>query len=170
MPKAQPDQVRWRRFGDDLRRALMVAHEIARAQACPAVDAEHLALGLLDLPDCAARRVLVDLGVDLGALRADLVAAAAARCVDAVAPPDDLRLTPRAERALQIAYVEARTDCGRRGVSFESRGQIGTQHLLLGLTSPAGEVDLAALRLRGVFYGEVGEMVRRIPWPDDGTA
>lgn len=170
MPKAQPDELRWRRFGGNLRRALLAAHEIARAQACPAVDAEHLALGLLDLPDCVARRVLLDLGVDLAALRADLAAAAAARCVDTATPPDDLRLTPRAERALQIAYVEARTDYGRRGVSFEPRGHVATQHLLLGLASPAGEVDLAALRRRGVFYGEVGEMVRRIPWPEDETA
>jgi len=169
MPDAQPDELRWWRFGGNLRRALLAAHEIARAQACPAVDAEHLALGLLDLPDCAARRVLAGLGVDLGALRADLAGAAADRCVDVADPPDELRLAPRAERALQIAYVEARTDYGRRGLCFEPLGHVGTQHLLLGLASPAGEVDLAALRPRGVFYGEVGEMVRRCAEPEDET-
>lgn len=161
------DPSRARHYSGNLHRVLAVAQEIARGQACPAVDAEHLALGLLELPECAACRMLTGLRVDLSTLRAELAEAATARAGDGVDCPDELPLAPRAQRALQIAYVEARTDHARRSVGFQRHGRVGTQHLLLGLVSPAGQVDLAALRRQGVFYSEVGEMVRRLEDPSD---
>lgn len=167
MPHAYPDASHAQHYSGHLCWVLAAAQQVASAQGCPAVDAEHLALSLLDLSECAARRVLEDLGLDLAALRAELAEAAAAHCVSEADSSDEPPLTSRAERALQIAYVEARMDHGRRGIPFETCGRVGTQHLLLGLTSPTGEVALASLRRRGVFYGEVGEMVRRLDDPSD---
>lgn len=170
MPTATPDDARARHYSVHLRRVLAAAREVARAQACPAVDAEHLAVALLDEPECAARSVLSELRVNLSALRVELAAVAASRCAGDEDPPEQPPLTVRAERALQIAWVEARTDHGRRAIPFEARGRVGTQHLLLGLTSPAGEVDLPPLRRRGVFYGEVAASVRRLDDPSDEPA
>lgn len=167
MPHADPNASHAQHYSSHLRRVLAAAQQVASAQGCPTVDAEHLALSLLDLSECTARRVLEDLGLDLAALRAELAEAAAAHCVGEADVSDEPPLTSRAERALQIAYVEARMDHGRRGIPFETGGRVGTQHLLLGLISPTGEVALAPLRRRGVFYGEVGEIVRRLGDPSD---
>ena len=155
----------WRRWTPNLRRAILAAHDIASDQGCPAIEAEHLALGILHVEGCAARPTLTEMGGDIVALRPALFEQAARGACNEPTAPDDIGLDLRARRALQVGYVEARQDWGRRGRRFDDDGRVGTQHLLRGLTSPAGEVDASVLRTHGVFYGEVREILRRA---DDG--
>jgi hypothetical protein len=59
---------------------------------------------------------------------------------------------------MQIASIEARRDSASAGRPLE----VTTAHLLLGLISPTSMADLRMLRTHGVFYGEVGEILRRL--------
>jgi len=60
---------RFDRFTVRARRVLMLAQEEATRLNHNAIGTEHLLLGLVDLPDCGAARVLANLGVDLNIVR-----------------------------------------------------------------------------------------------------
>lgn len=59
---------------------------------------------------------------------------------------------------MQIAWIEARKDAATAARPLK----VSTAHLLLGLISPTSMADLRMLRTHGVFYGEVGEILRRL--------
>lgn len=85
------------------------------------VSTEHLLLGLVRESDSVAARVLEKLGVSLNRIRAEVekqLPRGDAR------PAQDMTLTPRAKRVIDLAYDEART---------LNNNYIGTEHLLLGL-------------------------------------
>jgi ATP-dependent Clp protease ATP-binding subunit ClpC len=85
------------------------------------VSTEHLLLGLVRESDSVAARVLERLGVSLNKIRTE---------VEKQLPKSDSRtsqemtLTPRAKRVIDLAYDEARN---------LNNNYIGTEHLLLGL-------------------------------------
>ncbi|MCO5296860.1 MAG: ATP-dependent Clp protease ATP-binding subunit [Fimbriimonadaceae bacterium] len=85
------------------------------------VSTEHLLLGLVRESDSVAARVLEKLGVSLNKIRAEVekqLPRGDAR------PSQDMTLTPRAKRVIDLAYDEARN---------LNNNYIGTEHLLLGL-------------------------------------
>jgi ATP-dependent Clp protease ATP-binding subunit ClpC len=85
------------------------------------VSTEHLLLGLVRESDSVAARVLEKLGVSLNRIRAEVekqLPRGDAR------PSQDMTLTPRAKRVIDLAYDEARN---------LNNNYIGTEHLLLGL-------------------------------------
>ncbi len=85
------------------------------------VSTEHLLLGLVRESDSVAARVLEKLGVSLNRIRAEVekqLPRGDAR------PAQDMTLTPRAKRVIDLAYDEARN---------LNNNYIGTEHLLLGL-------------------------------------
>jgi len=85
------------------------------------VSAEHLLLGLVRENDCVAAKVLKQMGASLTAIRAE---------VDNQVPRgdgrigDEMQLTARAKRVIDLAYDEARN---------LNNNHIGSEHLLLGL-------------------------------------
>ncbi len=85
------------------------------------VSTEHLLLGLVRESDSVAARVLEKLGVSLNKIRTE---------VEKALPrgeggkTQEMALTPRAKRVIDLAYDEARN---------LSNNYIGTEHLLLGL-------------------------------------
>jgi len=85
------------------------------------VSTEHLLLGLVRENDSVAARILERLGISLGRIRSEIerqVARGDGRL------GQDMQLTPRAKRVIDLAYDEARQ---------LNNNYIGTEHLLLGL-------------------------------------
>ncbi|MBL8047821.1 MAG: ATP-dependent Clp protease ATP-binding subunit [Chthonomonas sp.] len=111
----------WQRFTERARKVVFYAQEEAQKFGEGYVSTEHLLLGLVRESDSVASRVLERLGVTLSRIRQE---------VEKQLPRGDARtgqemtLTPRAKRVIDLAYDEARN---------LNNSYIGTEHLLLGL-------------------------------------
>ena len=111
----------WQRFTERARKVVFFAQEEAQKFGEGYVSTEHLLLGLVREQDSVAARVLERLGVGLNKIRTE---------VERQLPKSDARtnqdmsLTPRAKRVIDLAYDEARN---------LNNNYIGTEHLLLGL-------------------------------------
>ncbi|MEI6915445.1 MAG: AAA family ATPase [Armatimonadota bacterium] len=111
----------WQRFTERARRVVFFAQEEANRLGENYVSTEHLLLGLVRENDSVAARILDRLGVSLSRIRAEVerqVSRGDGRL------GQDMQLTPRAKRVIDLAYDEARQ---------LNNNYIGTEHLLLGL-------------------------------------
>ncbi len=111
----------WQRFTERARKVVFYAQEEAQKFGEGYVSTEHLLLGLVRESDSVAARVLEKLGVSLGRIRQEVekqLPRGDAR------PSQEMTLTPRAKRVIDLAYDEARN---------LNNNYIGTEHLLLGL-------------------------------------
>ena len=111
----------WQRFTERSRRVVFFAQEEAGRLGENYVSTEHLLLGLVRENDSVAARILDRMGVSLGHIRSEIerqVTRGDGRL------GQDMQLTPRAKRVIDLAYDEAR----QLGNNY-----IGTEHLLLGL-------------------------------------
>ena len=111
----------WQRFTERARKVVFYAQEEAGRLGENYVSTEHLLLGLVRENDSVAARILDRLGVSLGRIRSEIerqVARGDGRL------GQDMQLTPRAKRVIDLAYDEARQ---------LKNDYIGTEHLLLGL-------------------------------------
>ncbi|MCW3101047.1 MAG: ornithine carbamoyltransferase [Chthonomonadaceae bacterium] len=111
----------WQRFTERARRVVFFAQEEAGRLGENYVSTEHLLLGLVRENDSVAARILDSMGVSLGRIRNEIerqVARGDGRL------GQDMQLTPRAKRVIDLAYDEARQ---------LRNNYIGTEHLLLGL-------------------------------------
>jgi hypothetical protein len=111
----------WQRFTERSRRVVFFAQEEAVRLGENYVSTEHLLLGLTRESDSVAARVLDRMGVSLERLRNE-VERNVARGDGRVG--QDMQLTPRAKRVIDLAHDEARSI---------NNNYIGTEHLLLGL-------------------------------------
>jgi len=111
----------WQRFNESARRSVFFAQEEAARLGENHVSTEHLLLGLVRETDSAAAIVLMRMDIDLSRIRGDIE-----RQVTRGDGRDgqDMQLTPRAKRVIDLAYDEARD---------LNNNYIGTEHLLLGL-------------------------------------
>lgn len=128
----------WQRFTERARRVVFFAQEEAARLGENFVGTEHLLLGLTREADSVAGRVLEDLGADLEALRAD-VERQVTRGAGNLG--QDMQLTPRAKRVIDLAYDESRT---------LNNNHIGTEHILLGLIREGDGLASRVLQNRGV--------------------
>jgi len=111
----------WQRFTERARKVVFYAQEEAQKFGEGYVSTEHLLLGLVRETDSVAARVLDRLGVSLSRIRSEVekqLPRGEAR------QSQDMTLTPRAKRVIDLAYDEARN---------LNNNYIGTEHLLLGL-------------------------------------
>ncbi|HRJ27178.1 MAG TPA: ATP-dependent Clp protease ATP-binding subunit [Fimbriimonadaceae bacterium] len=111
----------WQRFTERARKVVFYAQEEAQKFGEGYVSTEHLLLGLVRESDSVAARVLDRLGVSLSRIRSEIekqLPRGDAR------PSQEMTLTPRAKRVIDLAYDEARN---------LNNNYIGTEHLLLGL-------------------------------------
>jgi ATP-dependent Clp protease ATP-binding subunit ClpC len=111
----------WQRFTERARRVVFFAQEEAGRLGENYVSTEHLLLGLVRENDSVAARILDKLGVSLQRIKSEIerqVAKGDGRL------GQDMQLTPRAKRVIDLAYDEARQ---------LNNNYIGTEHLLLGL-------------------------------------
>ena len=111
----------WQRFTERARKVVFYAQEEAGRLGENYVSTEHLLLGLVRENDSVAARILDKIGVSLGRIRSEIerqVVHGDGRLAQ------DMQLTPRAKRVIDLAYDEARQ---------LNNNYIGTEHLLLGL-------------------------------------
>src|SRR4051794_37050099 len=111
----------WQRFTERARRVVFFAQEEAARLWQNYVGTEHLLLGLVRESDSVAARILDRLGVELGRVRAE-IERQVTRGEQNIG--QDMQLTPRAKRVIDLAYEEARQ---------LNNNYIGTEHILLGL-------------------------------------
>jgi len=111
----------WQRFTERARRVVFFAQEEAGRLGENYVSTEHLLLGLVRESDSVAGRILDRLGVSLGRIRSE-IERQVTRGDGKIS--QDMQLTPRAKRVIDLAYDEARQ---------LNHNYIGTEHLLLGL-------------------------------------
>ena len=138
------------RFTQRARRALGLAQEEAQRRRHPAIDSEHLLLGLMHEEGGVARRVLQGLGVD--DQRMDEVVERL-HPAGSQSPAEHLDLSSGTKKALEQAVGEAR----RLGHRY-----IGTEHLLLGLVRLPEGLVLDVLRELGLSPEEVRRQTRRV--------
>ena len=111
----------WQRFTERARKVVFYAQEEAQKFGEGFVSTEHLLLGLARQPDSVGARALQLLGVSLERVRAEVVKQLPKG--DA-RPSQDMTLTPRAKRVIDLAYEEARK---------LKDNHIGSEHILLGM-------------------------------------
>src|SRR4030042_6869405 len=95
----------WQRFTERARRLIFFAQEEAGRLGENFVTTEHLLLGLVRENDSVAARILERMGVSLNRIRAEVerqVTRGDGRL------GQDMQLTPRAKRVIDLAYDEAR--------------------------------------------------------------
>lgn len=123
------------RFTDQSHRAVVLAQEEARRLNHDHVGTEHLLAGLLREERGTAAQVLASSGVTLDAVRGQIAALAGP---GQEPPRGHIAFTARAKKGFELALREA-TRLGQ---------QIGTGHLLLGLT---GQADCVAAQVLGAL-------------------
>ena len=118
-----PDPVKFSRFTDRAKRAVIAARQEAIRRRHDRVLPEHLILGVLHEPDGLAARALAALGVSPEAVRAALGAVLPAALPDEVTP-GHVPFDSRAMKVLELTLREALA---------LGHNYIGTEHILLGL-------------------------------------
>jgi hypothetical protein len=137
----------WQRFTERARRAIFFAQEEAGKQNINYVSTEHLLLGILRETDSAGAQVLELLGISILKVQKEIER----QCGNGDRQPgEDMQLTPRAKRVIDLAYDEAR----QLNVTY-----IGTEHLLLGLIR---EGEGLAGRVLAKFGVELSEARRAV--------
>lgn len=135
------------RFTRKAQKVLLLAQEEARRMQYPFVGTEHILLGLLREGEGVAARVLTEMGVD-----PESVLAQVRQMVEPGESPvgQEVALTPRAKRVLELAIDEARN---------LGNNYIGTEHLLLGLIREGEGIAARVLAASGVELERVRAMV-----------
>ena len=147
----------WQRFTERARRVVFFAQEEAGRLGENYVSTEHLLLGLVRENDSVAARILDRMGVSLGRIRSEIerqVARGDGRM------GQDMQLTPRAKRVIDLAYDEARQ---------LSNNYIGTEHLLLGLIREGEGLAGRVLAKLGVELERTRREVMALQDNDSGT-
>src|SRR5437660_9435573 len=111
----------WQRFTERARRVVFFAQEEAARLGENYVGTEHLLLGLIREMDSVAGRILAKMDLTAAEIRAQVEAQVTQGQGNL---GQDMQLTPRAKRVIDLAYEEARQ---------LNNNYIGTEHLLLGL-------------------------------------
>src|SRR6185312_7083209 len=119
-----PDPVKFSRFTDRARRAVIAARQEAIKHRNDRVLPEHLILGLLYEQECLAARAIAALGVSPEAARAALGAALPAALPDGKPSPGHIPFDSRTMKVMELTLREALA---------LGHNYIGTAHILLGL-------------------------------------
>lgn len=143
----------WQRFTERARKVVFYAQEEAQKFGEGYVSTEHLLLGLIRESDSVAARILEHKGISLNRIRAEVerqLPRGDAR------PSQDMTLTPRAKRVIDLAYDEARN---------ANNNYIGTEHLLLGLIREAEGLAGRVLSKLGAELQPMREIMMRFQTP-----
>jgi ornithine carbamoyltransferase len=140
----------WQRFTERARRVVFFAQEEAARYGENYVATEHLLLGLVRESDSVAGRILERLDVPLGRLRVE-IEMQVTRGHGKLG--QDMQLTPRAKKVIDLAYEEARE---------LNNNYIGTEHLLLGLVREGDGLAARVLVKQGADYERTKKAVQEM--------
>jgi ATP-dependent Clp protease ATP-binding subunit ClpC len=130
---------RFDKFTERARKVLSLAQEEAQRFQHNWIGTEHLLLGLVREREGVAAQVLLNLGVELQAIR-DAVEFIIGRR-DRIVVLGQIGLTPRSKKVIELAVDEARS---------LNHHYIGTEHLLLGLLREGEGIGAGILESLGV--------------------
>ncbi len=139
------------RYTERARRVLFFARYEATELGSPAIETEHLLLGLAREGKGLTSRVFARAQVSLESLRHEIEGGAAAR--EHAATPVEIPFGAEAKRVLAFAAEEAER---------LRHGYIGTEHLLLGLLREEGSVAATILAARGLRLPAVRDDIVRL--------
>ena len=145
------------RFTERARRVIILAQEEAKRLNHSAVGTEHLLLGIIREGEGVASKVLESLNINPERVRAEIESAIGR---GERTPYEEVPLTPRAKKVLELALDEAR----RLGHNY-----IGTEHLLLGLIREGEGVAARVLEAMGADLERVRSQVVSL-LGEEGTA
>lgn len=111
----------WQRFTERARNVIFKSQEEAQSFGEGYVATEHILLGLLQDPSTPGVRALQHMGISPKVVRDEIERQLPQGKRQ---PPQEMTLTPRAKRVIDLSYDEA------RGLNHD---YIGTEHLMLGL-------------------------------------
>ena len=142
---------RFERFSERARRVLSLAQEEAQRFNHGYIGTEHILLGLVRESEGVAARVLSNLGVELSKVRSavEFIIGKGDRPVSS----DNIGLTPRAKKIIELAVDEARR---------LNHNYIGTEHLLIGLMREGEGVAAGVLESLGVTLDKVRAETSRL--------
>ncbi|MFA5892562.1 MAG: AAA family ATPase [Candidatus Margulisiibacteriota bacterium] len=143
--KRRPSERFFDYFSDSANKILQVANEEANRLGHDHVRTEHLLLALIKAEGTASQ-VLQKLGVDLVNLFSD-VESLIGRGEGA---PQKMTLSPRAKKALELAYQAAR----ELGFNY-----VGEEHLLLGIIREGESIAAQSLHKRKVNFDKVAREI-----------
>ena len=129
---------RFEKFSERARRVLSLSQEEAQRFNHNYIGSEHILLGLVRETDGVAAQVLGNLGLDLSRVRSAVEYLIGKEESN---PQQDIGLTPRAKKLIELAVDEAR----RLNHTY-----IGTEHLLIGLMRDGEGVAAGILESLGV--------------------
>lgn len=142
----------WQRFTEEARKAVFYAQEAAQRFGDGFVSTEHLLLGSIREADSRASRLLSRANILPDLVRSEIESGLSKK--EAI-PSQDMSLTPRAKRVIDLAYEEARN---------LNHNYIGTEHLLLGMLKEDDGLAQRVLARLGVTL----EAIRRLVLDEDG--
>jgi hypothetical protein len=137
----------WQRFTERARRIVFFAQEEAARLGENYVGTEHLLLGLVRESDSVGSRILDHLGISLGRIRQEIERQVTRGTGNL---GQDMQLTPRAKRVIDLAYEEARQ---------LNNNYIGTEHLLLGMVREGDGLAARVLTKLGATLERVRQQV-----------
>ena len=140
----------WQRFTERARRAVFFAQEEAGRLGLNYVSSEHILLGLVRENDSKASEVLRRMDVPVSRVRAE-VERGATRGEGRLG--QDMQLTPRAKRVIDLAFDEAKS---------MSDEHIGSEHLLLGVLREGEGLGARVLQALGADYDVMKDTVMQI--------
>jgi len=143
--KRRPSERYYDYFSDSANRVLQLSTEEAKRLGHDHVRTEHLLLGLIKAEGATAK-VLTDLGVDLVNLFSDIESLIGR----GDGGPEKLTLTPRAKKALELAYQAAR----ELGFNY-----VGEEHFLLGIIREGESIAAQALHKRKLNFDKVARAI-----------
>jgi ATP-dependent Clp protease ATP-binding subunit ClpC len=140
-------------FTDAARRALKLAQQEAERMNHAQIGTEHLLLGLMREKEGIANRVLRELGLQSGDVKRWAERLSTVRKQRALITSEEIELTPRTKRVLELASDEARL----RGDS-----RIDTHHILLGMVRQGDGTALEVLSHLGVTSDQIRQSTHRM--------
>jgi ornithine carbamoyltransferase len=145
----------WQRFTDGAKRIIFWAQQEAFNQGSSYVSPEHMVLGVCKDPDSVAAAILGRMGIPLEPVRTRI----AAELGDGLKNrSEDMLLTPRAKRVIDLAYEESRA---------LNNDYIGSEHLLLGVLREGENAASRVLAGLGATLDHAREEVIKLQNPSE---
>jgi ATP-dependent Clp protease ATP-binding subunit ClpA len=141
----------YERFTDRSRRVMALANQSAQRFQNEFIGTEHVLWGILNEGSGVGANLLLNLGVDVRKVQADLEEAA--RSAGGTSSIGRLPQTPQTKKAIEFAIAEARD---------LNHNYVGTEHLLLGLLRLEDGVAAEVLGRVDVTFDRVKQEHRRL--------
>ncbi len=122
-----------------LNNSLTIASEMGHSY----IGSEHILLGLLTTPDCAAQKILANRGVTADKVKAAIIRISGTGTPDIINPTD---MTPRSKKIIEASASEPIS---------AGNNYIGTEHLLLSLVTETDCVGTRIIESLGVSPSDI---------------